>query len=219
MRSTSTAWYGSKSSDVPPRTASSAVMPSLRPFELTVSMKGAGKVFSRPTRSPMTFLFIPNVPSGAGDLACQVFAHHVLPVGPIVRPSRPDFEPDINALRPQQPGEPARVLDVRVLLAGGDHLRVLTAKRGEVGLVRQAGQELEEVREVDAVVVVAVEPARGVIGAAERDEPANSGGVARGQQHGMERAEGRAGRDRRAGQARKDLVDDVALVLEMPSHA
>jgi hypothetical protein len=29
---------------------------------LTVSMKGAGKVFSRPTRSPMTFFFIPMSP-------------------------------------------------------------------------------------------------------------------------------------------------------------
>src|SRR5438477_13161260 len=141
MRSTRTVWCGSKTSGVPPSTASSAVIPSAAPFWLTISRKGAGKVFSRPTRSPMTFCCAMSPPLISCDRSDrrQVPPHHVLPVRPIVRPSGPDFEPHLHALVAQQPAQPSRVLDVRVLLAGGDHLGMLRPQRSQVTLVRQAG--------------------------------------------------------------------------------
>src|SRR5262245_2495337 len=127
MRSTSTAWYCSASSVVPPRTASSADIPSAAPRWLTRSMKGPGNVFSRPTSSPMIFFRFWSISPSSPCSSGQVAPHHVLPVGPIVRPSGPDIEPHVDALGTEEVPHPPRVLDVRVVGTGGDHLRVLHA--------------------------------------------------------------------------------------------
>src|SRR5438270_582634 len=141
MRSTSTACRGSASSDVPPRTASSALMPSALPRSLTRLTNGAGNVFSRPTSNPMIFL-----PAISLPLRClrEVPAHHVRPVGPIVRPAGPDFEIHVHALVLEQPRHLHGVADVRVLLPGDDHLWVLRGQRREVLLVREPGREHEQ---------------------------------------------------------------------------
>src|SRR5919204_2254110 len=107
MRSTRTAWRGSASSGVPPRTASSALTPSDLPRSLTMSMKGCGNVFSRPIRSPMTLAPL-----------LDICADHLLPVRPIVRPAGPQVEPDFHPLLAHQPCHLDRVGYVRVLLAG-----------------------------------------------------------------------------------------------------
>src|SRR5947209_17520174 len=126
MRSTSTACRGSASSDVPPRTASSALVPSALPRSLTSSTNGPGNVFSRPTSNPMIFL-----PAISLPLRClrEVPAHHLRPVGPIVRPAGPDLETHVHALLLQQPRHLHRVADIRILLPADDHLRVLRAQR------------------------------------------------------------------------------------------
>ncbi len=89
------------------------------------------------------------------------------------------------------------------------------AQRAQVGLVVQAGQERDRIREVRAVVVVPVEPARGVKGAAHRNEAAHAGWMPQCEQHRVEGAERCAGGNRRAGDARQDLFEDVGLVLQV----
>src|SRR5436309_6694187 len=161
MRSTITAWRGGSSSGVPPSTASSAVTPTSAPRWLTMSRKGPGKVFSRPTSSPTTFL--PAISRPPFVLRREVGAHHFLPVGPIVRPPGPDIQPDVKSLVPHEAAELDRVGDIRVALAGRHDLGRHRAERAQVGrLVVQPRQERDRIREVRAVVVVAVEPARGV---------------------------------------------------------
>src|SRR4029077_6647268 len=146
MRSTMTAWRGGSSSGVPPRTASSGETPTSAPRWLRVSRKGPGKVFSRPTRSPTTFL--PAISCPPFVLRREVSAHHVLPVGPIVRPPGPDIQPDVDSLVPHQVAELDRVADVGVALAGRHDLGRHGAQRAQERLVVQAGQERERIREV-----------------------------------------------------------------------
>src|SRR5256885_15667232 len=110
MRSTITAWRGGSSSGVPPSTASSAVTPTSGPRWLTMSRKGPGKVFSRPTSSPTTLL--PAISRPPLVLRREVRAHHVLPVGPIVRPPGPDIQPDVDSFVPDEIPELDRVADV-----------------------------------------------------------------------------------------------------------
>src|SRR5438046_6194302 len=161
MRSTMTAWRGGSSSDVPPNTASSAVTPTSAPRWLTMSRKGPGKVFSRPTSSPTTFLPAISRPPFVLRRA-QVRPQHVLPVGPIVRPPGPDIQPDVKSLVPHEAAELDRVGDIRVALSGRHDLGRHRAQRAKVCLVVQPGQERDRIREVSAVVVVAAEPSRAV---------------------------------------------------------
>src|SRR5713101_9274156 len=217
MRSTMTAWRGGSSSGVPPSTASSAETPTSAPRWLTVSRKGPGKVFSRPTRSPTTFL--PAISRPPFVLRREVGADHVLPVGPIVRPPGPDIQPDVDSFVPHEVAELDRVADVGVAFAGRHHLGRHRAQRTQQGLVVQAGQERKRIREVRAVVVIAIEPARGVEGAAHGDEAAHAGRMSQREQHRMQGAERRARRDRRVGDTCHDLVEDVGLVLNVARDA
>src|SRR5437773_7056315 len=172
MRSTSTEKRCSASSDVPPSTASSALMSSGAPRWLTRSRKGPGKVFSRPTSSPMNFLSA-ICPCPSRDPSGEIAPHHVLPVRPIVRPSRPDIEPHLHTALGEKPSELDRVVDVGVLLSRGDHFRLLRPQGPEVGLVGETGQKRHQVGEVRVVVVVSVQPPVGVVSAAEGDEAAD----------------------------------------------
>src|SRR5256885_11795297 len=151
MRSTMTGWRGGSSSDVPPNTASSAVTPTSAPRWLTMSRKGPGNVFSRPTSSPTTFL--PAISRPPLLRRAQVRPQHVLPVGPIVRPPGPDIQPDVKSLLPHEAAELDRVGDVRVALTGRHDLGRHRPQRAQVDLVVQSGQERDRIREVRAVVV------------------------------------------------------------------
>src|SRR2546421_9647721 len=173
MRSTITACRGCSSSPVPPRTASSAETPSAAPRWLTMSMNGPGKVFSRPTRTP-TILFSPIAPiSQLPASGGEVLAHHFRPVGPIVSPSGPNIEPDVDPFRFEEVRDLHRLLDVGIVGAGRDHLRSLSPQRVEVGGVTEAGEEGQQVGEGGALVVESVQPARGVVRAAQRDVTAD----------------------------------------------
>src|SRR5438105_6391793 len=145
MRSTMTACAGSSSSAVPPSTASSALTPSAAPRWLTMSMKGSGNVFSRPTRTPTFF-----APTAAPPyrLLREIAPQHVLPVRPIVRPAGPQIELYAHAPFSQQSRHLDAVGDIRVLLSGGDHPGIHRLQRTQVGLVVEAGQEGQQVREV-----------------------------------------------------------------------
>src|SRR5919202_1743112 len=110
---TRTAHAGSSNSAVPPRTASSAVTPRSRPFRLTASRNGSGKVFSRPTRRPTR---------RGGARGLDIRAHHLLPVGPVVLPAGPEVEARVDDLLAQVLGQVHAVADVGVLAPGGDHL-------------------------------------------------------------------------------------------------
>src|SRR5919201_3136353 len=103
MRSTMTAYSGVSSSRAPPNVASSALIPSARPRAFTLSRNGCGKVFSRPTSSPI-FL--------------DIGAHHLHPKGPVVRPARPDVEPDVDALVAQDRRQADGFAEVAILGTG-----------------------------------------------------------------------------------------------------
>src|SRR5919198_1103524 len=133
MRSTITAYRESSTSRAPPRTASSARTPTGTPFAFTTSKNGPGNVFSRPTSRPTTRSDIPT--------------HHLLPVRPVVGPSRPHVQPHVDALGPQQLAAADGVGHVRVLLSRGDDLLLHRAQRPEVRLVVQSGQERHRVGE------------------------------------------------------------------------
>src|SRR2546423_1515463 len=122
--------------------AISARTPFEAPLRFTVSMNGPGNVFSRPMRRPTTF---------SSALICRssyVPIHHVLPVGPIVRPALPDIEFGGHALLLQHPREALRFVDVRIVPARrDDDLR--RPERREIAVVvevREKGERIHEIR-------------------------------------------------------------------------
>src|SRR5262245_2383416 len=91
---------------VPPSWANSATTPASR--RLTSSIKAGGNDHSRPTSKP-TFCVMARLPllhsSCSLIVTVDVEGHHLLPIGPVVRPAIPDAQrvPDIFA--PENAGE------------------------------------------------------------------------------------------------------------------
>src|SRR6266542_4076830 len=126
-----TAYAGASISRAPPQLPISAFTPRDSPFRATRSMNGPGKVFSRPTSTPTTFI-----------AASYERVDHLGPVGPVVRPAAPEVERRGHTPFLKRGHQPARVGKVRVLGTGRD-VELRLPQRPEQRLVAEVRQERE----------------------------------------------------------------------------
>src|SRR6267378_1811208 len=196
--------------------AISARTPFEAPLRFTVSMNGPGNVFSRPMRRPTTF-------SALICLFSYVPIHHVLPVGPIVRPAVPDIEFGGHTLLLQHAREALRFVDVRIIPARrDDDLR--RPERREIAIVVEVREKSEWIHEIRLAAPVAVQPTRRVVCAGHPDGLARDAWAPRHERERVKRPERASGDDQlidsvREPDRRQDLVDKVPLVREMAASA
>src|SRR5688572_25680640 len=138
-------------------------------------------------------------------------------------PAAPEVQRRGNALLLQERSDRARLVRVRVLVAGrDDDLR--GAQWCKVPLVAQAREEGERVHEVALTIPTSVEPAGGVESAGETDDLPRELRMPERHDGGMERAE--RGTDQaavlvriRLADRRDQLVEHVAFVIDVAPRA
>src|SRR5215213_8505591 len=200
MRSTITSYSTGASMCSAPSLMKSATTPWSRLF--TSSMNLGGQDHSRPTMTPTlqtfcslgaVFLGILGRESGVSVAAVDVDPDHPLPVRPVVRPAVPLAQGVADPLAPEDAGEVAVVLDVRIVPADGNDDVELLPAADYVG-VRLVRHQPRRVRAVDVLVVVAAGHAGDVVHPAQPDDAVHQPRVAEAERHGVVGAEARAHR-------------------------